>query len=64
MRRRGGRAARGAVRRVGDGGDAGPAEAEEQLRSCLALGASAAVLLETPAGVEFGPAATAEALHS
>ena len=42
----------------------GPPEAEEQLRSCLALGASAAVLLETPAGVEFGPAATAEALHS
>src|SRR5580700_1020494 len=42
----------------------GPAEAEEQLRSCLALGASAAVLLETPAGAEFGPAATAEALHS
>jgi electron transfer flavoprotein beta subunit len=27
-------------------------------------GASAAVLLETPAGAEFGPAATAEALHS
>src|SRR5580693_7854417 len=42
----------------------GPPEAEEQLRSCLALGASAAVLLETPAGAEFGPAATAEALHS
>jgi electron transfer flavoprotein beta subunit len=42
----------------------GPAEAEEQLRSCLALGASAAVLLETPAGAEFGPAATAAALHS
>jgi electron transfer flavoprotein beta subunit len=42
----------------------GAAEAEEQLRSCLALGASAAVLLETPAGAEFGPAATAAALHS
>src|SRR5580692_8041754 len=42
----------------------GPAEAEEQLRSCLAFGASAAVLLETPAGAEFGPAATAAALHS
>jgi electron transfer flavoprotein beta subunit len=41
----------------------GPAEAEEQLRSCLALGASSAVLLET-AGEEFGPAATAAALHS
>jgi electron transfer flavoprotein beta subunit len=44
----------------------GPAEAEEQLRSCLALGASAAVLLETPGGPapELGPAATAAALHS
>jgi electron transfer flavoprotein beta subunit len=42
----------------------GPAEAEEQLRSCLALGASAAVLLETPGGAELGPAATAAALHS
>ena len=42
----------------------GPAEAEEQLRSCLALGASAAVLLETPGGAESGPAATAAALHS
>jgi electron transfer flavoprotein beta subunit len=41
----------------------GPAAAEEQLRSCLALGASAAVLLET-AGAESGPAATAAALHS
>ncbi len=41
----------------------GPAEAEEQLRACLALGASAAVLLET-AGEEFGPVATAAALHS
>jgi len=42
----------------------GPAEAEEQLRSCLALGASKAVLLETSAGLEFGPAATASALAS
>jgi electron transfer flavoprotein beta subunit len=42
----------------------GPAEAEEQLRSCLALGASKAVLLETAAGVEFGPVATASALAS
>jgi electron transfer flavoprotein beta subunit len=41
----------------------GPAEAVEQLRSCLALGASSAVLLET-AGEEFGPVATAAALHS
>jgi electron transfer flavoprotein beta subunit len=42
----------------------GPAEAEEQLRSCLALGASAAVLLETEAGVEIGPIGTATALYS
>jgi electron transfer flavoprotein beta subunit len=42
------------VERVGDGGD-GPAAAEEQLRSCLALGASAAVLLETEPGAEVGP---------
>ena len=43
----------------------GPVEAEEQLRSCLALGASAAVLLETPAEApEPGPPATAAALHS
>jgi electron transfer flavoprotein beta subunit len=42
----------------------GPAEAEEQLRSCLALGASKAVLLETSAGLEFGPIATASALAS
>jgi electron transfer flavoprotein beta subunit len=42
----------------------GPAEAEEQLRSCLALGASAAVLLETAAGVEIGPIGTAAALFS
>ena len=41
----------------------GPAEAMEQLRSCLALGASSAVLLET-AGEESGPVATAAALHS
>jgi electron transfer flavoprotein beta subunit len=40
----------------------GPPEAEEQLRSCLALGASAAVLLETAA--EIGPIATANALYS
>jgi electron transfer flavoprotein beta subunit len=40
----------------------GPPEAEEQLRSCLALGASAAVLLETAA--EIGPIATADALYS
>jgi electron transfer flavoprotein beta subunit len=42
----------------------GPAVAEEQLRSCLALGASGAVLLETEPGVEVGPIATAAALHS
>ncbi|HEX9041786.1 MAG TPA: electron transfer flavoprotein subunit beta/FixA family protein [Trebonia sp.] len=42
----------------------GPAEAEEQLRGCLALGASAAVLVETAAGAETGPMATAAALHS
>ena len=42
----------------------GPVAAEEQLRACLALGASAAVLLETPAGVETGPIATAAALHA
>jgi electron transfer flavoprotein beta subunit len=42
----------------------GPAEAEEQLRSCLALGASKAVLLETSAGMEYGPIATASALAS
>jgi electron transfer flavoprotein beta subunit len=41
----------------------GPAEAAEQLRSCLALGASSAVLLET-AGEEFGSVATAAALNS
>ena len=42
----------------------GPVEAEEQLRACLALGASAAVLVETAPGVETGPMATAAALHS
>jgi len=42
----------------------GPAEAEEQLRACLALGASAAVLLETAAGAETGPIATAAALSA
>jgi len=48
----------------------GPVEAEEQLRACLALGASKAVLLEaagSPAGpgpAEFGPVATAAALAS
>jgi len=38
--------------------------AEEQLRACLALGASAAVLLETADGVETGPVATAAALRT
>jgi electron transfer flavoprotein beta subunit len=42
----------------------GPVAAEEQLRACLALGASAAVLLETADGVETGPVATAAALHA
>jgi electron transfer flavoprotein beta subunit len=42
----------------------GPASAQEQLRSCLALGASAAVLIETEPGLETGPIATAAALHS
>ena len=42
----------------------GPVAAEEQLRACLALGASAAVLIETPDGVEAGPIATAAALHA
>jgi electron transfer flavoprotein beta subunit len=41
----------------------GPAEAEEQLRFCLSLGASKAVLLETD-GSEFGPIAIAAALAS
>jgi electron transfer flavoprotein beta subunit len=42
----------------------GPAVAEEQLRACLALGASAAVLIETEPGLEIGPIATAAALHA
>jgi electron transfer flavoprotein beta subunit len=42
----------------------GPVAAEEQLRACLALGASAAVLIETPDGAETGPIATAAALHA
>jgi len=42
----------------------GPVAAEEQLRSCLALGASAAILLELASGVEAGPVATAAALFS
>ncbi|MGH3207518.1 MAG: electron transfer flavoprotein subunit beta/FixA family protein [Trebonia sp.] len=42
----------------------GPVAAEEQLRACLALGASAAVLLETADGIETGPMATAAALHA
>jgi len=42
----------------------GPVAAEEQLRACLALGASAAVLLETAEGAETGPIATAAALHA
>ena len=42
----------------------GTAAAEEQLRACLALGASAAVLLETADEAETGPIATAAALHA
>ena len=42
----------------------GSAAAEEQLRACLAVGASAAVLLETADGVETGPVTTAAALHA
>jgi electron transfer flavoprotein beta subunit len=42
----------------------GPASAQEQLRACLALGASAAVLIETADGTETGPIATAAALHA
>ncbi len=42
----------------------GPVEAQEQLRACLALGASAAVLVETAPGAETGPMATAAALYS
>src|ERR1700688_4130176 len=37
----------------------GPAEAQEQLRACLALGASKAVLLERAAAAELGPIAIA-----
>src|ERR1700722_17671417 len=33
----------------------GPVAAQEQLRACLALGASAAVLIETAGGGETGP---------
>src|SRR5262252_7967208 len=39
----------------------GSEAAVDQLRDCLALGASRAVLLETD-GTEFGPIATAEAI--
>jgi electron transfer flavoprotein beta subunit len=42
----------------------GPVAAEEQLRACLALGATAAALLETADGAETGPIATAAALHT
>jgi electron transfer flavoprotein beta subunit len=42
----------------------GPAEAEEQLRACLAVGASRAVLLERDGAAELGPIATAAALAS
>ena len=42
----------------------GPVAAVEQLRACLALGATAAVLLETADGAETGPIATATALHT
>ncbi len=42
----------------------GTAAAEEQLRACLALGATAAVLLETADESETGPIATAAALHA
>jgi electron transfer flavoprotein beta subunit len=41
----------------------GPAEAEEQLRFCLSLGASQAILVETD-GSEIGPIVTASALAS
>src|SRR5258708_19310544 len=40
----------------------GPVAAEEQLRACLALGASAAVLLETADGVETRTTTPAAAL--
>jgi electron transfer flavoprotein beta subunit len=39
----------------------GPAEAEEQLRDCLAIGANRAVLLKTD-GTEWDPQATARAI--
>jgi electron transfer flavoprotein beta subunit len=42
----------------------GPPVAEEQLRACLALGASAAVLLEIEPRLEVGPMETAVALHA
>jgi electron transfer flavoprotein beta subunit len=42
----------------------GPVAAEEQLRACLALGASAAILLELVPGVEAGALATAAALFA
>jgi electron transfer flavoprotein beta subunit len=42
----------------------GPVAAEEQLRACLALGASAAILLELAPGAEAGALATAAALFS
>jgi electron transfer flavoprotein beta subunit len=41
----------------------GPVEAEEQLRFCLSLGASRAILVETD-GTELGPVATALSLAS
>ncbi len=40
----------------------GPAEAEEQLRDCLAIGADRGILLKTPAGEEWDPQATAAAI--
>src|ERR1700742_3861202 len=49
---------------AGAAGSLGPVEAQEQLRSCLALGASAAVLVETAPGSETGPITTAAALQS
>src|SRR6201986_2625371 len=42
----------------------GPVGAEEQLRACLALGATEAVLRETADGADTGPIATAAALHT
>jgi electron transfer flavoprotein beta subunit len=42
----------------------GPHAATEQLRACLALGASAAVLLEIEPKLEVGPMETAVALHA